>query len=225
MSKEYAKDIKTISAAPSPADIILAEDFEGTFNWFLDDSGGLFTRKDPKAAFLGDYGLRMKTREVGALATDYVKASKLFGALRNEVLEISFRQFNNAANFAGIIEMIFYYYTPTKETVCGLKFDYSTDKWYYLESPGIWKEITGITHTLYWLTWALIKLVVNPTLERYVLLDLQTEKVLLGDIPIYTAANPDKRMGCYFELYVRNTQALYSDMFFDQIFIRADPMT
>lgn len=223
MGKEYLPQVQVLSTLPSPADVILADDFEGILKWSINWTGGGFGKKNPAAAYLGNYGLQLKTRETDATIDDYVEATQYPGMIRGKHFEASIRIHNAWDPFVGGILLWFLVWDPTKRTSYGFRYDFKEGKWYYLDANNDWSHLSGLTQRPDDMTWNVPKLIIDASKREYLSLDTGQEIANLSGLPGYIIANPDHYFGSKATIRVYNTEAHFSDFWIDQVYIRPVP--
>jgi len=91
MAKEYTRRVHVISQIPFPGEPILADNFEGVFNWGIGGTGADFEGyKSPENPLFGSYSLYMITKATTPAIGDYVQAIRYGHAVASRFIEFTF---------------------------------------------------------------------------------------------------------------------------------------
>jgi len=149
MPREYERRIYVTGFTTIGGPVVLADDFEGAFNWTIsgyptgtDFEGGYAT----DLSFSGNACMVLKTRATNPSEGDWVSAQRYIniGATRKILLDCRFRFDLFVSLYEGIYFTIFYIAPNENELYeARLKYSPSDGKWYYYSQIGTFTEISN----------------------------------------------------------------------------------
>jgi len=221
MGKEYLPQVQVVSTVPSPAEVVLAEDFEHGFNWAITATTGGIYRRDPAATFQGPYGFYISTRTTTPASGDSVTIHRYVGLIRGKYLEFAVRFLASPDQSEGNQDFTIKIRKGTQYYQFGIRRLESTELLQYLDSEGNWTNITGITLTLLVDVWHYLRFVIDVTDMKYVCVDTGMERADLKNISPYTTTLAGTSLYAIVGVTITTTAAAATDIYLDQVFIRA----
>jgi len=207
--------------APVGANILLCDDLEGVFNWIVSGTGtDYIAERRAEAAFHGDYGLYLQTRETGAAAGDHVEAYHHLAIsstpLAAASLRFNFYQIPNTR----YLDFWFQIWDETGRYTAKVRWDEDADLWKYLDANGVYQAIPGLLREPDPNRWYTIEVEVDALGHLYRRLRVMAQEIDLSSIAIRQEEAGEFRFGVSFYITVWAETALRPRLYVDDVLVR-----
>ena len=218
MGQEYTRLTEVIPASGISPKIIFHENFEYTRALSISGSGYDFGRRDPRAAYTGQYGLYLKTLDTQA--NNWISAYFHFGSTPARLVEIIILLrvpgtsgdpdvfFDFCRNEAGKLE----YYS--------VKYDYSEGNWLYRDKNGNYVGLYAPPKQLKIGKWHRISLVINRVEKKYHQLSVGWSTCDMSALEACLASGESNVIYSYLQLHLQNNTTIANELYVSEILIK-----
>lgn len=207
--------------APVEATTLLSENFEGAFNWQISGAGADWVgERRAEAAFLGDYGLYLKTRTTGATEGDAVTAVRQIAYYGKRQVEFLLRFSPHNLDGAKYISFALTVFDEDGQWSAHIRRDSDAGVWQYKDSAGAYQTIPGLPTEIAEDSWYLLGLEVDGETHRYGKVRFLAETIDLAPAGLWRqfAVAKDRRLAL--DVVITKGPIEIPELYVDDILVR-----
>jgi len=191
MGKEFTRSSTVIGNVPASGQVLMFDDFEGTFNWLTSGAGVEVAQKSVAQCFRGNSSMYLCTQPTTPLKTDYVKALRYFPMLGSGLIAVDFYYQYPQSNPPGSFWIEFQHDNLLAKYTAAIKFDKDNDIWQYKIQGETFVNITNGDFVQSAAQWNRFRLVLDFLNFRYLSFEINSLKFDLSTILMHTAVTAD----------------------------------
>jgi hypothetical protein len=199
--------------------VLLLEDCEGAFTWSIIGTGGDDVHTfAAAAAFMGAYGMQLKTRTTNPAENDYVEAYKFMGFPESKLVVVRLRWASPDLTKVKSFVVDLYLRDGATTWQASLRFDTVNHLVKYLNAAGGSTTIVGMGWTEYPLQFVTAELVIDANAMEYLSVMANGVRAELPDQGLYEVGAETYR-ACDVGLTVTAAGAAPAEVYVDSVYV------
>lgn len=199
-------------------DVLLLDDFEGTFAWVVSGTGGdAWVGNNVQAAFEGVYGVMMRSRLTGPQAGDVVYISRKTGFSESGLIVFRAMLCLYDVSTSAVLQLSMDMDDGATLRQCALRLAPNTPSMSYRNSAGTYTAIAALAFPVRDGQWFVMELVVDARTGEYVLARFDGVEADLSGVAVYDAGASTGR-GVTFWLQVSTAAAAATIAYVDNVY-------